>query len=170
MEPRLPVPPHRKYWAKLRTKPPKKLGSVKQKIKILVCYLGNGFCGWQPNPGSLPSVEETLHTAISASSIGNFCTCPTPSGRTDKGVHARQQTAHLNLRSNCSLDLARWREECNARLAHAAVWITAAAWAGRDFHAKLCISKEYRYYLLLPPRFQRYLTPFNSISTLFNAI
>lgn len=57
-------------------------------------YHGHPFSGWQRQPNA-PSVQETLENALSR--ILRQPMFVTGSGRTDAGVHARQQFAHFDL-------------------------------------------------------------------------
>lgn len=57
-------------------------------------YHGHPFNGWQRQP-SVPTVQAVLEAALSK--ILRQPTFITGSGRTDAGVHARQQFAHFDL-------------------------------------------------------------------------
>jgi tRNA pseudouridine38-40 synthase len=57
-------------------------------------YHGHPFSGWQRQPNA-PSVQQTLEAALTR--ILRQPVFITGSGRTDAGVHARQQFAHFDL-------------------------------------------------------------------------
>ena len=64
------------------------------RYKLTIEYDGTGFAGWQRQKNGL-SVQKALETAIT-----RFCGERVPvrgAGRTDAGVHALGQTAHLDL-------------------------------------------------------------------------
>jgi tRNA pseudouridine38-40 synthase len=57
-----------------------------------ISYNGKNFCGWQKQPGNLPSIQSTIEAAIVL--IVREPVRLTGAGRTDAGVHAIQQFAH----------------------------------------------------------------------------
>ena len=64
------------------------------RYKLIIEYDGRGLVGWQRQANGL-SVQEALETAIH-----KFCgetVTVHGAGRTDAGVHALAQTAHLDL-------------------------------------------------------------------------
>src|SRR5215470_8852534 len=64
------------------------------RYKLTIEYDGRGLVGWQRQANGL-SVQEALETAI-AQFCGESVTVR-GAGRTDAGVHALAQTAHLDL-------------------------------------------------------------------------
>ncbi|MDX2113199.1 MAG: tRNA pseudouridine(38-40) synthase TruA [Alphaproteobacteria bacterium] len=64
------------------------------RYKLTIEYDGSGYAGWQKQPNR-PSIQEAIETAL-----GKFCgeaaeVCG--AGRTDAGVHATGQVAHIDL-------------------------------------------------------------------------
>ncbi len=97
--------------------------------------------GWQRQHHG-PSVQATLEAAIAAV-VGEAATV-TGCGRTDAGVHATGQVAHVDLVR--PLTPFRLMEAVNAHLRPAPVAVVACAEVAPDFHARFdCIRREYRY-------------------------
>jgi tRNA pseudouridine38-40 synthase len=124
------------------------------RYKLTIEYDGTGFAGWQRQANGL-SVQEALETAIT-----KFCGERVPvhgAGRTDAGVHALGQTAHLDLTRPVAPEVL--RNAVNHHLRPAAVTILAAALAPEDFDARRsAIGRVYRYRILnrrAPPTLDR---------------
>ena len=60
--------------------------------QIYIEYLGTNFVGWQKQKNG-PSIQETLEKVLSK--VFKEKIRITGSGRTDKGVHAKEQSAHF---------------------------------------------------------------------------
>lgn len=62
--------------------------------RLILAYVGTAYAGWQRQPNAL-TVQELVERAV-ASVVG--ADCPViGAGRTDAGVHARGQAAHLEI-------------------------------------------------------------------------
>ena len=65
-----------------------------QRFKLIIEYEGTKFCGWQTQRGG-GAVQDALSEAVF-----KFCgeeVNVNGAGRTDTGVHARGQVAHLDI-------------------------------------------------------------------------
>ncbi len=109
-------------------------------IKLILCYDGTEFHGWQRQP-SLRTVQEVLEEAIER--LTGVRPTTTASGRTDAGVHAMGQVVHF-------LTASRHEPETFVRALNAMLprdlRILDAAEMPQAFHATLdARSKRYRY-------------------------
>lgn len=104
-------------------------------------YSGEPFAGWQRQP-ILPTVQATLNKALLK--LDANCAGATGAGRTDTGVHATGQVAHVDLRSEW--DAFRLGEALNFHLKPNPIAILAAAPVSDDFHARFgAIHRRYLY-------------------------
>lgn len=129
-----------------------------RRFRIDIAYDGTAFQGWQVQPGHR-TVQGELEKAAARLSAGEPVKIH-GSGRTDHGVHARQQVAHLDLEWKAAAATALARA-LNAHLP-ADVRVLRSRRVASDFHArKSVLRKEYRYFIwnapILPPylRFTR---------------
>lgn len=102
-----------------------------QRWKLTIEYDGGPFVGWQRQPNG-PSVQAALEDAISAFS-GNPCPVQ-GAGRTDTGVHALGQVAHIDLPDR--FDAKTVREAINYHLKPAPIAVLDAVAVEPDFHAR----------------------------------
>lgn len=113
-----------------------------RRFKLTVAYDGTAYSGWQVQPRQ-PSVQQTIEEAL-AGIVGHPVKVH-GSGRTDQGVHARGQVAHVDLA--CRLTAQAVRRALNARLPQD-IRILKASPARPDFHARRSAAgKEYRYFV-----------------------
>lgn len=107
-------------------------------------YDGRPFAGWQ-RQASLPSAQGALEAAVARISPGGGAIFG--AGRTDAGVHALGQVAHVDLPK--AWDPFRLSEALNAHLKPAPVAVTAAAEVGPEFHARFdAVERRYRFRLI----------------------
>ena len=108
-------------------------------------YDGAPFCGWQRQDGLL-SIQSVLEEAA-AHLNGGEVPLVTAAGRTDAGVHAEAQVAHLDLATD--LPPERVREALNFHTRPHPVAITGAAVVAPDWSARFtAIGRAYRYRIL----------------------
>ncbi len=111
------------------------------RYKLTLEYDGRGFVGWQRQDNG-PSVQAALETAVQ-----RFCAeavCVEAAGRTDSGVHALGQVAHVDLDKAADGDTL--RDALNFHLKPAAVAVLSAEAVAPDFHARFSATeRRYRY-------------------------
>lgn len=115
-----------------------------QRLRLVVGYDGTDFAGWQVQQGAR-TVQGALEEAFA--SIAAAPARVTGSGRTDAGVHALAQVAHVD--DVRGLPPVQWLGALNARLP-ADVRVRAVTAAAPDFHAlHTAVGKTYVYQLHL---------------------
>ena len=111
------------------------------RFKLLIEYDGRDFVGWQRQDNG-PSIQEALETAVFG-----FCgerAAVAGAGRTDAGVHALGQVAHLDLERDVRPD--KLCDALNAHLRPAPIAVRAAEAVPADFHARFsATSRSYLY-------------------------
>lgn len=111
------------------------------RYKLILEYDGTPFVGWQLQENG-PSVQGRLAQAIKAFSGEE--TIPRGAGRTDAGVHARAQVAHLDLAKDWPCDKV--RDALNAQLRPDPIGVLACEYASEDFDARFsAIARHYLY-------------------------
>ena len=124
------------------------------RYRILVEYDGGPFVGWQAQANG-PSVQSALEEAVF-----RFCgerARVQGAGRTDAGVHAEGQVAHLDLEGARPPNVL--RDAVNHHLGALPVCVLDAEEAAPDFHARFSATgRAYRYRILnrrAPPALDR---------------
>ena len=124
------------------------------RYRILVEYDGGPFVGWQAQANG-PSVQSALEDAVF-----RFCgerVRVQGAGRTDAGVHAEGQVAHLDLEGARPPNVL--RDAVNHHLGALPVCVLDAEEAAPDFHARFSATgRAYRYRILnrrAPPALDR---------------
>lgn len=114
------------------------------RYRLTLEYDGAPFAGWQRQAG-LPSVQEALETAAAA--IDGAPVEVTGAGRTDAGVHALGQVAHLDFAKELRADKA--KDALNAHLRPHPVAVLKSELAAPDFHARFdATGRTYLYRIL----------------------
>jgi tRNA pseudouridine38-40 synthase len=112
----------------------------KQRVALVIQYLGTHFHGWQRQP-QRRTVQEAIETAISE--ILERPVTLHAAGRTDAGVHAAAQVAHFDQES--PIPPARWAAILNGRLPED-ISIRASAPVHQAWHARFsALWRRYRY-------------------------
>ena len=112
-----------------------------RRVQILVAYDGTPFDGWQ-SQRSGNAIQDHLERA--AAKIVGHKTAVHGAGRTDAGVHALAQSAHLDLPFH-SVPLEQWALALNAHLPWE-IRVTHLRLRPADWHARFSAkTKSYRY-------------------------
>lgn len=104
-------------------------------------YEGGSFFGWQKQEEG-PTVQGKLEAA--ATKLNGTETIVYGAGRTDAGVHARAQAAHIDLRDD--LPATKIADALNYHLRPAPIAVLSAEPVTEDFHARFsATARHYRY-------------------------
>jgi tRNA pseudouridine38-40 synthase len=118
-----------------------------QRLKLIIAYDGTPFAGWQ-SQSHRNTIQDDVEHAFERV-LGKQVRVH-GAGRTDAGVHAVAQCAHIDL-PNDRLSPARWTEALNALLPPT-IRILRCQYVSNDFHARLSAKgKIYRYRIWLAP-------------------
>ena len=128
-------------------------------LKLTIAYDGTRYAGWQIQRGSRqPTIQRTLERVFRT--MLRETVRVVGSGRTDAGVHALGQVAHLRMRS--AIPCERLLRSCEALLPDD-IAVLDIREARPEFHARFsAVSKRYRYTLglgIIPPFERRYVQP-----------
>jgi tRNA pseudouridine38-40 synthase len=111
------------------------------RFKLTLEYDGGGLVGWQRQDNG-PSVQQALEEAVRL-----FCgetVVAFAAGRTDAGVHALGQVAHVDIAKPVDADTV--RDALNFHLKPHAIAVLRAERVGEDFHARFSAkARLYRY-------------------------
>ena len=111
------------------------------RYKLTLEYDGTPFVGWQRQENG-PSVAGALAEAIER--FAGERPDVSGAGRTDAGVHALGQVAHVDLEKEWDTDTV--RDALNAHLRPRPIAVIAAERAAVDFHARFsATARHYRY-------------------------
>lgn len=117
------------------------------RYKLTVEYDGTPFCGWQRQANGL-TVQQHLEEAAA-----RLCGAPVAvsgAGRTDAGVHATGQVAHVDLPRAWPADTV--RDALNAHLRPQPIAVTAAERVGDDFDARFSATRRHYLYRIVNRR------------------
>ena len=111
------------------------------RYKLIVEYDGTPFVGWQWQDHA-PTVQGALTAAITA--FSGETVAVQGAGRTDAGVHALGQVAHLDLAKEWRTDQV--RDAINAHLRPYPVAVLSAEQVAADFDARFSATKRHYLY------------------------
>jgi tRNA pseudouridine38-40 synthase len=122
-----------------------------QRLKLIVAYDGAAFAGWQ-SQSHRNTVQDNLERAFQK--ITGKPARVHGAGRTDAGVHALAQCAHVDL-ADRRLSTTQWTTALNALLPPT-IRILRCKYVTQEFHARFSAKgKVYRYRIwsapILPP-------------------
>jgi len=117
------------------------------RYKLTLEYDGTPFVGWQMQENG-PSVQARLAEAIKAFSGEE--TIPRGAGRTDAGVHALGQVAHMDLGKEWPPEKV--RDALNAQLRPDSVSVLACERAAEDFDARFSATARHYLYRIVNRR------------------
>jgi tRNA pseudouridine38-40 synthase len=124
------------------------------RYKLIIEYDGEPFVGWQFQAAG-HSVQGVLEAAVAQ--INGAPATVHGAGRTDAGVHALGQVAHVDLAR--SWDVFKLRNALNANVRPHPVSVLAISEAGEDFHARFSATRRHYLFRILnrrsPPALDR---------------
>ncbi|MBI4003595.1 MAG: tRNA pseudouridine(38-40) synthase TruA [Candidatus Omnitrophica bacterium] len=126
-------------------------------LKLTIAYDGTRYVGWQIQKGRRPTIQGTLERVLKQ--ILREPVKVVGSGRTDAGVHALAQVAHV--RTHSAMPRHRLLRSVNALLP-SDISVPKIEEAEPSFHARFhAVSKRYRYRIFLggvvPPFIRPYV-------------
>jgi len=114
------------------------------RFALKIEYDGRPYCGWQKQP-ALDTVQGKLERALRK--LEADCVGVQGAGRTDTGVHATGQIAHVDMLRDW--EPFRLQEALNFHLKPAPISVLAVAQVADDFHARFsAIERRYLFRLV----------------------
>jgi tRNA pseudouridine38-40 synthase len=124
------------------------------RYRLTIEYDGGPFLGWQLQPGDA-TVQGVLEDVVAL--INGGPALVQGAGRTDAGVHALGQVAHVDLVK--AWDPFKLRNAFNGNLRSYPVSVTEVVEAAEDFHARFSAKRRHYLYRILnrrsPPALER---------------
>lgn len=133
-----------------------------RRLRLTIAYAGTHYSGWQiqEKPDAPPTIQGMLENVFRQ--VVQQAVRVHGAGRTDAGVHADGQVAHVDIpAARAGLD---WRRICNSHLPDD-ICVLEAVPAAPDFHARFnACGKVYTYHIwqertFLPPRIAPFVWP-----------
>lgn len=119
------------------------------RFKLTIEYDGTNYSGWQRQDG-LKTVQAAIEKAILAFADENVTVFG--AGRTDAGVHATGQVAHIDLMKDWRADKVRDAINAHLTLGRENVAIVAAEKVTAEFDARFSARKRYYHFVILNRR------------------
>lgn len=120
------------------------LSSFMSRFKLTIEYDGTGYHGWQ-RQNNLPTIQGEIEAAIK--NVVQKSVDLSIAGRTDAGVHALAQVAHVDIETGISPD--KLRLAINHFLAHKGIAVLNCEHAPDDFHARFnAKARSYTYKII----------------------
>jgi tRNA pseudouridine38-40 synthase len=114
------------------------------RFKLVIEYDGGPYAGWQRQDNG-PSIQQALEEAVTS-----FCgeeAMVQGAGRTDAGVHAEGQVAHVDIAKPTDADTV--RDALNHFLRAEPISVLSAEAVDDEFHARFsATARHYRYRIL----------------------
>src|SRR5438477_2158058 len=118
-----------------------------RRLKLVISYDGRDFAGWQSQK-HCNTIQDNLEAAFER--VCGQCLTVTGSGRTDSGVHALGQCAHVDVPA-AQFVADRWLKALNGVLPQT-IRILRARFVSNSFHARFSAKgKVYRYRIINGP-------------------
>ncbi|GLK68839.1 tRNA pseudouridine(38-40) synthase TruA [Hansschlegelia plantiphila] len=117
------------------------------RYRLTIEYDGAPYCGWQRQANG-QSVQQAIETAIEAF-VGEPAVVR-GAGRTDAGVHASGQVAHVDLARRWRVDQV--RDATNAHLVPQPVAVIDVAEVADDFDARFSATRRHYVYRIVDRR------------------
>ena len=117
------------------------------RYKLTIEYDGAPFAGWQRQDNA-PSVQEELEKA--AQKLDQSTVTVQGAGRTDSGVHALGQVAHIDLTKDLAEDKV--RDALNYHLKPNPVAVLEAERVSDEFHARFSATQRHYLYRIIDRR------------------
>ena len=117
------------------------------RYKLKIEYDGTAFCGWQSQ------ADQTTVQGVLTQAVESFCgekVAVQGAGRTDAGVHAIGQVAHIDLTKEWETDVV--RDALTAQLRPHAVAVLSAERVADDFDARFSARKRHYMYRIVNRR------------------
>jgi tRNA pseudouridine38-40 synthase len=117
------------------------------RYKLLIEYDGAPFCGWQIQADQV-TVQGALTAAVEA--LTGEQVLVQGAGRTDAGVHARGQVAHVDLTREWPTDTV--RDALNAHLRPHPIAVLSAERVSDEFNARMSAVRRHYLYRIINRR------------------
>ena len=116
-------------------------------FKIILEYDGTAYAGWQRQPNQ-PTIQQAVETTLRGITQADISVIA--AGRTDAGVHALGQVAHVDLTKDWPAETV--RNALNAYLVPQPVCVLAASLAPERWHSRFSATeRRYLYRILNRP-------------------